>query len=241
MVRLNPKSLFGTGSGVLAASVFVSLIHYQNPTSGTLQDIQGQRYETRLIGDQWWMAENLNVSHYLNGDPIPQVQDPEKWIALKTGAWCFYDNEPANGIEYGRLYNWYAVNDPRGLAPKGWHVPTDEEWKELEATLGMQPARGDTQGWFGTDEGMQLKSASGWNEDGNGIDSWGFSALPGGFRGYSGNFNWIGNSASFWSTSDYGWDLVWHRSLRGDLSTIRRKLGTKLRGYSVRCVQDKER
>src|SRR5262245_42075520 len=80
------------------------------------------------IGKQVWKIKNLNVSHYRNGDPIPQVKNNAKWAALTTGAWCWYNNDSANGAVYGKLYNWYAVNDPRGLAPEGWHIPSDGEW-----------------------------------------------------------------------------------------------------------------
>ena len=87
------------------------------------------------ICNQVWMLKNLDVSTYRNGDPIPQVTDPTTWVGLTTGAWCYYNNDPANGAIYGKLYNWYAVNDPRGLAPTGWHVPSDAEWTELSTCL----------------------------------------------------------------------------------------------------------
>jgi len=83
--------------------------------------------ETVIIGTQEWTTKNLNVSKYRNGDIIPEVKDPEKWGNLKTGAWCYYNNDPKNGAMYGKLYNWYAVNDPRGLAPEGFHIPSDSE------------------------------------------------------------------------------------------------------------------
>ncbi len=102
-----------------------------------LVDFDGNIYKTVKIGDQVWMAENLGVSRYRNGDPIPEVQDPEKWKSLKTGAWCYYKNDEEYGEIYGKLYNWHAVNDPRGLAPEGWHVPSDKEWMKLERYLGM--------------------------------------------------------------------------------------------------------
>jgi uncharacterized protein (TIGR02145 family) len=184
------------------------------------------------------MAENLNVSHYTNGDSIPQVQDAEQWLSLTTGAWCYYDNNPDNAQRYGKLYNWHAVNDPRGLAPVGWHVPTEEEWKELETAMGMNSAVGDAQGWFGTTQGTQLKSSTGWDEDGNGADSVGFSALPSGFRGLGGGFYMTGRIAAFWSSSDDAWDYAWYRALAANRSAIRRKLSTKMRGFSVRCVKD---
>ncbi|MFZ4671930.1 MAG: fibrobacter succinogenes major paralogous domain-containing protein [Flavobacterium sp.] len=87
--------------------------------------------ETVVIGSQEWTVKNLNVSTYRNGDVIPEVKDPKKWQELKTGAWCYYDNDPENGKIYGKLYNWYAVNDPRGIAPEGFHIPSNDEWKTL--------------------------------------------------------------------------------------------------------------
>ncbi|NQW78846.1 MAG: fibrobacter succinogenes major paralogous domain-containing protein, partial [Chitinophagaceae bacterium] len=93
-------------------------------------------YSSILIGTQNWMDKNLNVSTYQNGDIIQYVSDPAAWAALTTGAWCYYNNDPANNAIYGKLYNWYAVNDLRGLAPKGWHIPTDAEWTTLSTTLG---------------------------------------------------------------------------------------------------------
>ncbi len=102
----------------------------------TVSDIDGNIYKIVTIGNQTWTKSNLNVSRYRNGDPIPQVQDPSQWANLTTGAWCYYNNDPANGLIYGKLYNWYAVNDPRGIAPIDWHVPSDAEWTILTDFLG---------------------------------------------------------------------------------------------------------
>jgi len=102
------------------------------------------------IGDQTWTSKNLNVSNYRNGDIILQVQDPAAWKNLIIGAWCYHENKPANGTKYGKLYNWYAVNDPRGLAPKGYHIPTDSEWDILTDYLGPEA-------------GTKMKSTSGWD------------------------------------------------------------------------------
>lgn len=118
------------------------------------------------IGTQVWMTKNLNVTRYRNGDPIPQVTNSFSWGFLTTGAWCNYNNNPVNGIFYGRLYNWYAVNDPRGLAPLGWHVATAEEWLTLQSYLGGQ-------------EGV-IQSL--WNYESIGNNSSGFTALRGGYR-----------------------------------------------------------
>jgi hypothetical protein len=94
--------------------------------------------QTVTIGTQVWMTKNLDVSTFRNGEIIPEAKTPEEWEAAKENkqaAWCYYDNNPANGTKYGKLYNWYAVNDPRGLAPEGWHVPTDQEWNVLEESI----------------------------------------------------------------------------------------------------------
>ena len=100
----------------------------------TTQDTK--TYNSVRIGDQTWMTENLDITTYRNGDTIPQVQDPKTWSELKTGAWCYYENKTEFGKHYGKLYNWYAVIDPRGLAPQGWHIPSDEEWTKMTTLLG---------------------------------------------------------------------------------------------------------
>lgn len=129
-------------------------------------------YKIVKIGNQVWMAENLNTSHYLNGDSIPQVQDKAEWVALTTGAWCYYQNDAENGKTYGKLYNWYAVNDPRGLAPEGWHIPTDAEWIALIDYLGGTNVAGGKMKQIGTVHWISPNLGA-TNESG-------FSALPGG-------------------------------------------------------------
>lgn len=123
----------------------------------TVTDIDGNVYKTVTIGNQAWMAENLKVMRYRNGDAIPNVTGGTDWSNLSTGAYCSYDNDDNNIDTYGLLYNWYAVDDSRNLAPEGWHVPTDEEWKELEMYLGMSQSEADDTGYRGTDEGGKLK------------------------------------------------------------------------------------
>ena len=98
--------------------------------------------ETVKIGTQIWMTRNLDIDHYRNGDLIPEVTDQDEWVNLTSGAWCCYDNDPANSEIYGKLYNWFTVNDPRGLAPDGWHIPTDTEWKTLAGFLGGEAVAG---------------------------------------------------------------------------------------------------
>lgn len=204
-------------------------------------DIDGNVYQTVTIGSQVWMAENLRVTHYRNGDPIPNVTNGTTWAGLTTGAYCNYENDSANVETYGRLYNWYAVDDSRGLAPVGWHVPTDEEWKQLEMFLGMSQAEADADGFRGTDEGGKLKETGTvhWLIPNTGAtNESGFTALPGGDCNSSGNFSSIGERAHFWSVTEYNSGSSWPRYLRYFTSDINRFPYSKRSGFSVRCVKD---
>ena len=120
------------------------------------------------IGTQTWTSKNLDVSTYRNGEVIPEVQDSAAWANLTTGAWCYYENNPLNGTTYGKLYNWYAVNDPRGLAPKGYHIPTDEEWSILTDYLGGQSVANlkmkSTSGWFSFDGTKPCNFCKDWTD-----------------------------------------------------------------------------
>ena len=183
--------------------------------------------QTVTIGTQVWTSKNLNVSTYRNGDVIPQVQDEQAWAKLTTGAWCYYNNDSSNGTKYSKLYNWYAVHDPRGLAPNGYHIPTDEEWKKLTDYLGGESGAG-----------TKMKSTSGWNNNGNGTNSSGFSGLPGGFRYINGTFNYIGYLGYWWgSTEDYAND-AWPRYLSYGYGFVYRYSYDKGYGFSVRCLRD---
>ena len=205
----------------------------------SMTDQDGNVYKIVKIGSQWWMAENLKVTHYRNGDAIPNVTDNTEWANLSTGACCAYNNDNGNVATYGLLYNWYAVVDSRNLAPSGWHVPTDEEWKELEMYLGMRQSEADDSGWRGTDEGSKLKSISGWNNNGNGTNESGFSALPGGFRyDDSGTFNGVGVYGYWWSSTGSGSTTAWDRNLYYYRSDVSRYAYIRRYGFSVRLVRD---
>ena len=134
---------------ILASSFFISYSKNDSPTSqnqnndaNSLTDADGNVYQTVTISNQTWMKSNLNVSHYRNGDVIPQITDSSQWANLTTGAWCYYKNDDANGPVYGKMYNWYAVNDPRGLAPVGYHIPNNLEWSNLTTFLGGESIAG---------------------------------------------------------------------------------------------------
>ncbi|OGC42320.1 hypothetical protein A2Y85_07915 [candidate division WOR-3 bacterium RBG_13_43_14] len=205
----------------------------------TVTDIDGTVYQTVKIGNQWWMAENLKVTHYRNGDAIPNVTGNTEWNNLTTGAYCNYDNNSNNAATYGRLYNCYAVNDSGNIAPAGWHVPSDNEWKTLEMTLGMSQTEADRSGMRGTDEGFKLKETgtSHWQiPDTLASNESGFTALPGGIRYSVGPFDVLGVVAFFWSSTEGSNSTAWYRGIGGP--GVFRGSIDKHWGYSVRCVRD---
>ena len=188
------------------------------------------------IGTQTWTRENLNVTKYRNGDVIPEVQDKTEWANLTTGAWCYYNNITSNGIIYGKLYNWYAVNDPRGLAPKGYHIPTDAEWTTLTTYLGGLSVAG-----------TKMKSTTswddfifnGWPNNGNGTNTSGFTGLPGGYRYFiNGDFLGIGAQGGWWSSSEYLTFYALTRNLSSSSAIVNNYYIDKQYGYSVRCLKD---
>ena len=184
----------------------------------------GVDYSTVQIGDQCWFAENLRTTTYLNGEAIPQNLSDGDWSSTTSGAMTFYNDGPA----YGGLYNWYAVEDARGLCPSGWHVPTDEEWTMLIDHLGGEFVAGS-----------QMKTNYGWFNDGNGTNSSGFSGLPGGYRGSNGYFSYAGGYGYWWSSSPSG-SNAWFRYLSSDGENVYRFNVSQRYGFSVRCVRDAE-
>jgi uncharacterized protein (TIGR02145 family) len=217
---------------------------WQFISTGTVTDIDGNIYQTVQIGNQIWMAENLKVTHYQNGDAVPHLTDNGDWQVASYGAYCVYGNTPSNADTYGNLYNWHAVDDSRGLAPEGWHIPTDEEIKELEMYLGMSQSQANSTGWRGTNEGSKLAgNADLWNngdlENDPEFGSSGFSFLPGGYRNFqNGNFYSIDNYSYFWSATEYNTYFAWRRYLSYDTTQVYLSSYSKQNGYSVRCVKD---
>jgi len=209
----------------------------ETPKKGTLTDSRdGQTYKWVRIGDQVWMAENLNYPQSAHGND-----------------WC-YNKKSSNCDTYGRLYDWDALlqrdsssnNNPsgvQGICPDGWHVPSDAEWKELEMELGMSQSEADKTGYRGTNEGSQLAgNASPWNDDkltNNSVfGSTGFTALPDGYRGSDGNFYGIGNYSYWWSSTEKSLTEGWYRTLGYNNSKVNRGSIHKGSGFSVRCVRD---
>jgi uncharacterized protein (TIGR02145 family) len=214
MVRILSILLLSTG---LSAGTPPEPIACGEPVT----DIDGQVYSTVRNGEQCWMAENLKTGRYRDGTPIPNVTDAARWARLTSGAWANYDNQVANDTTYGKLYNWHAVNDSRGLCPIGWHVATDAEWTALAAFIDIDP-------------GHMMKSATAWN----GLNASGLNALPAGNRRVEGGFFNIGRSGVFWTSTGNGADMAWSRSLLSSYRELYRYSNNKKYGYSVRCVMD---
>ncbi len=213
---------------------------------GVIVDGEGNEYETVRIGGQCWMAENLQVTHYNNGDEIQYVQsessEPNVWENLSTGAYGYYNDDLSHLETYGNLYNWYAVDDARGICPEGWHVPTDEEYQQLEIYLGMEPAEASASGWHGTDEGGKMKETGTehWNSPNTGAtNESGFTGLPAGYRhGSSDVYNSMGLNGYFWSSSENFSNYAWYRRLNYNGSRVNRLNYDKHYGFSVRCAGD---
>lgn len=221
------------------------------------------------IGNQVWMIKNLNVDKFSNGDPILLAKTDEEWEkAGENGqpAWCYYENDPANGEKYGKLYNWFAVNDTRGLAPAGWHIPGDAEWETLEDVLGTYAGKKmkSKNGWSSYTSGGSTicPNCKKWNAEyrkkvpchtckdtrsvpapkvthsGNGTNSSGFLGLPGGFRWSEGPYDGIYKHGNWWSST---WDSThdaWNRRLDCSSGSVDRYDNGKARGLSVRCLRD---
>jgi uncharacterized protein (TIGR02145 family) len=206
------------------------------PVSSPVTVIDSTVSDTVRIGSQLWMKINLNTTHYRNGDVIAMVTDQTSWGTLTTGAWCYYDNDSAvHGATYGKLYNWYAVNDPRGLAPAGYHIPSDAEWTTLETALGGDLVAGGA---------MKDTGTTHWDiPNTEATNSSGFTGLPGGILDYNvstgyGACRYVSVAGFWWSSTESSASKAWGRHLNADNSKINRDENDKVSGFSVRCIRD---
>ncbi len=207
---------------------------------GSVTDIDGNTYNTLRKGSLEWMGSNLETSMYRNGDTIPNITGIHEWRTASEGAWSYYMHSSETGENYGKLYNWHATVDDRGLCPAGWHVPTDEEWKELEREIGMLHDEADIVGLRDRYAGGKLKAT--------GTDLWrspnalatngiGFTALPGGYRHPDGRFYTLRRNVNFWtSTAQDGYN-AWYRNIFFNNGGIYRNSYNKTSGFSIRCVR----
>lgn len=238
----NQKSIQKRQSNVLAR--IGGSIHLTNKLlNENDQRLIHEKVKSLKIGDQIWMSENLNVDRFRNGDPILHAESDEEWKEAsdcKIPAWCYYNNDPNNRFLYGKLYNGYALYDRRGIAPSGWHVPSDEEWGQVEKVLGKTP-------------GKKLKSSSRWESfevidfdknatgkigSGSGTNEIGFNGLPGGFRFHSGDFVEFGYQGYWWSSTKTKNGRIWLYCLFNDSDLICRFDDYMENGFSVRCLRD---
>jgi uncharacterized protein (TIGR02145 family) len=228
-----------TATNAIGTSVASSASNSVTPL-GPITDIDGNIYNIVTIGAQVWMAENLRTTKYSDGTPIPNITDNTTWIALTTGAYSDYSNTPANSITYGRLYNWYVVdnnaatkvasNGGRNVCPTSWHVPSDAEWTTLTTYLGGESIAGDK---------LKESGTAHWASPNTGAtNETGFTALPGGNRGGDGLYYIIGNYGFWWSSTEYSTWYAWKRNMHYDGTSVNRANDIKVLGYSVRCVRD---
>ena len=201
----------------------IALVTTTISTFAQVKDIDNNEYKTVVLNKNTWMAENLNVSRFRNGDIIFEAKTYEEWENAglkKQPAWCYYENIPQKGRIYGKLYNRYAVTDLRGLAPEGWHVAQSEDW--LSSIIN----------YFGQECSKILKAKNGWNNEGNGTNKSGFTALPGGYRDNNGIFTDVGYHGYWWSTSS------WYFLLRYNTKKLEMVNSYGNYGMSVRCLKD---
>jgi uncharacterized protein (TIGR02145 family) len=193
-------------------------------------DFDGNIYDTVVIGNQVWMLQNLKTTHFNNGDPIPEVADSAQWEKLTTGAYCNYNNDPVLAETYGHLYNWYVINDVRKIAPKGWHVPTIEEWITLRDFLGGASSAGGKMKESGTNH---------WSSPNAGASNQsGFTGLPAGSRMSYGTFSSINHSGIWWGsdalseTTALSYYATYAHSILGPAIYL------KQYGLTIRCIKD---
>ena len=198
----------------------------------------GSQAQNITIGSQVWMSKNLDVSRFRNGDTIPQAKTEEQWKKAsedKQPIWCYYADlvvQDKHEIveDYGKLYNWYAVSDPRQLAPAGYHIPSDEEWHVLTEFVGGSSVAA-----------KKMKSKNGWKNNGNGTNEIGFSALSGGMYSYfDPSFLGFGEIGCWWSSTveDSVEKFSWYRTILDSENNVLRSYGYMGDGYSVRCLKD---
>jgi uncharacterized protein (TIGR02145 family) len=205
----------------------------QKPVPAKVTDIDGNVYHTVVIGKQAWLAENLAVTRYRNGDSIARAVDSAAWVDAPGGAACSYKNTNENAATYGRLYNWNAVADPRKICPGGWHVPSETEWSALAEFLGGEGSAGGKLKEAGTGRWMDPNTGA--------TNASGFTALPAGYRNDEGLFANLTGSAVFWTSTEHDTAHGWYRYLYFNYNGIYKDFyHNKAHGFSVRCLMDQK-
>ena len=244
-IKNNIVKITGPGTTIITATqassgVFASAT-ITAPLTMNLSDVDGNVYKTVTIGSQDWMKENLKVTRYSDGTPIPNVTDGKAWSSLTTEAWCWYNNDSANSkTTNGALYNWHTVVSPHKLCPAGWHVASDDDWKALELFLGMTATQAEGTYKRSPGKAVKIKDTSGWIKQGKGSNATDFSALAAGYRSaLTGDFSNLQLDGCWWTSTEDKGNLAWLRNMYFALTDIYRISDNKSFGFSVRCVRDK--
>ncbi len=243
------------GDGIINILDVVATVHlFQEDENDTVMDVDGNVYQTLVVGDYEWMAENLRVTRYNDLSPIPSGLSNTEWENTNIGAYAIFPHDDIEGIDseeemfqlYGLFYNWQAVDDARGLCPIGWRIPSDIEWQRLEIFLGMGIGEANSSGWRGVDEGGKLKSIRTepeshprWNLPNTlAADVLGFSLLPTGYREHYGTFTSLGHSTLYWTSTSNASVSAWYRTFKADRGTAGRFFGWNNYGFAVRCIRN---
>ncbi len=228
-----------SGLILLLCSILPILVQCRRDENNALKDIDGNIYSTALIGDYWWMTENLKSTRFNDGSEIPCIKDQEVWLRSYSSAYYYYQNNLNYADTLGFLYNWYAVNSGK-LCPAGWRVPSDDEWKQIEGIADTRYEPNDSiwnkLGLRGFDAGQRLKSAEGWRKGVTGTDDLGFSALPGGER--LTRFFAGGSSGFWWTSTEASESSSFYRSMIYSFEQVARDTHPKRMGFSVRCIKN---
>ncbi len=265
---MKPKAIFFLCSLVIAIGLLFFFgcsddkVSPDGDTPGKVVDVDDNVYQTVIIGNQEWMAENLRVTRYNNGDAIPTGLSDEDWEDTTAGAYAIYPHADVDGINsdadmveaYGKLYNWFAVDDSRGLCPEGWHVPNVADWTQLVNYVVAQGYPNSSHNPNGAGNALkscrQVDSPLGgdcdtsehprWDSFGThyGFDEFGFSALPGGARWFNGGFFGIGYRGYWWSSTEPSSTSAWYRGVLSSAGDVYRNASHKDFGFSLRCVRD---
>lgn len=246
---------------VLDLVLMVDIFLNDDPGTGTVIDIDGNEYQTIILGNQEWMAENLRTSSYATGEAIPPDLSNAAWEETTQGAFAIYPHSSISGLNsdeevleaYGALYNWYAAFDARGICPAGWQVPTDDDWNDLLSYLNDEHGIPNTNTLGGAGNALkscrQVDSPLGgecdtsehprWNSNAShhGFDQFGFAALPGGYRWTSGSYHYVGLSGFYWSMTESSSTSSWGRYLGNGFGSISQVNYLKNVGFSVRCIK----
>jgi uncharacterized protein (TIGR02145 family) len=220
----------GVGTGYGDAMWFTTLFSHNRGPGEPVTDIDGNLYYTVILGSQIWMAENLKTTHFQNGDSIPIVNSNTSWNSLTTGAYCNYNNDTSLVTAYGRLYNWYAVDDTRDIAPAGWHVASDSDWQILIEYLGGEAIAGGA---------MKDTGSTYWGYSNVGAtNESGFTGRGSGCRDEAGNYGSIQDVMYLWSSTEQDTSRAWGRTINSHNSVAGRNGYFNKDGFAVRCVKD---